>query len=181
MARARRGRAASNPLWAYSLRLYRKPGVAPACIALQDRCGVDVNVLLFCLWMGACGRGVAPAAMRLAVGVSREWTAHVVAPLRQTRRFLKPLGVPAFRRAVARVELAAERLEQDMLVRLAPRAGRAPLRPSLAAARQAAANIARYSTYWRRAPRAADISDLLRILSAGFPGAGADELRPGLR
>ncbi len=47
--------------------LYRQPGVADACIALQDECGVDVNVLLFFLWLAAdkklipalqCARGM---------------------------------------------------------------------------------------------------------------------------
>lgn len=181
MARGRRARTAANPFWAYSLRLYRRPGVAPACIALQDRSGVDVNVLLFCLWMGASGQTLTPAAARLAAALSRVWTANVVAPLRQTRRFLKPLELPKFRQAVANVELAAERLEQDLLLNVAPRIVAAPAHPPRAAARRAATNLARYADHWRRRPNAADIADLLRIFTTAFPDADPGELRERFR
>jgi len=38
----------ADRFWAFSLALYGKPGVAPALLGLQDRLGVDVNLLLFC-------------------------------------------------------------------------------------------------------------------------------------
>ncbi len=156
----------ANPLWTYSLRLYKRPGVAPACIALQDRLGVDVNLLFFCLWMAASGRRLTPATLRLAAGFARVWTTNVVGPLRGTRRFLKPLDLPKLRGAVAQVELAAERAEQDLLVRLAPRpAGR----HQGDGAQQAMENLARYAGYWRKRPRPADRRDVLRILRAAFP------------
>ncbi|HTY69964.1 MAG TPA: TIGR02444 family protein [Alphaproteobacteria bacterium] len=155
----------ANPLWTYSLRLYKRPGVAPACIALQDRLGVDVNLLFFCLWMAASGRRLTPATLRLAAGLARVWTTNVVGPLRGTRRFLKPLGLPKLRGAVAQVELAAERAEQDLLIRLAPPSRR----PAVDAAQHAMENVARYSAYWRKRPRPADRRDLLRILRAAFP------------
>lgn len=181
MARERRARPESNPFWTYSLRLYRQPGVAQACIALQDRSGVDVNVLLFCLWMGASGQTLTAAAARLVAGLSQAWSGNVVTPLRETRRFLKPLELPNLRNAVAAVELAAERVEQDLLLTVAPRRVTAPARPPAAAARRAAANVARYAKHWRRRPRGADIADVLRILTAAFPGSHLDELRAALR
>ena len=39
-----------SPFWRFSLQLYRLPGVAEACIELQEKCGADVNLLLFLLW-----------------------------------------------------------------------------------------------------------------------------------
>ena len=39
-----------NPLWAFSLRHYARPGVKASCLALQDAHGLDVNVALACLW-----------------------------------------------------------------------------------------------------------------------------------
>jgi uncharacterized protein (TIGR02444 family) len=165
MARRRGTRATANPLWTYSLRLYKRPGVAPACIALQDRLGVDVNLLFFCLWMAASGRRLTPATLRLAAGLAQVWTANVVGPLRGTRRFLKPLELPKLRGAVAQVELAAERAEQDLLVRLAPR----PRRRAGDAAQHAMENVARYAGYWRKRPSPADRRDLLRIVRSAFP------------
>ena len=41
--------------WAFSLDVYGRPGVAPACLALQDRHGLDVNLLLFCCWAASQG------------------------------------------------------------------------------------------------------------------------------
>ncbi len=180
MPPARGPRSSANPFWAYSLRLYRKPGVAAACLGLQDRLGVDVNLVLFCLWMGANGQTMTPAAMRLAAGLSRVWTVNVVAPLRGVRRFLKPLELPQFRGAVARVELAAERVEQDVLWRIAPR-GMRTARRSRGDARYAAANLARYIGYWPRGPRAADRKALGDILQAAFPAARAAEFSIRLR
>ena len=162
----RAARSTANPLWTYSLRLYRRPGVAPACIALQDRLGVDVNLLFFCLWMAHSGRTLTPAALRLAAGLARVWTTNVVGPLRGTRRFLKPLDLPKLRGAVAQVELAAERAEQDLLVRLAPRPSK---RRSRDGAERAVTNIARYAAYWRKAPGAADRRALLHVVRAAFP------------
>lgn len=172
MPRPRGRRPPANPFWAYSLRLYRKPGVAAACIGLQDRLGVDVNLVLFCLWMAACGQTVTPATMRLAAGLSRVWSANVVAPLRGVRRFLKPLELPKLRGVAARVELAAERVEQDLLWRIAPR--RAPARRQQRDdAGYAAINLARYVEHWPRAPRAADREALSQILRAAFPDVRA--------
>ena len=47
-----------HPFWDYSLRTYACEGVAAACLAFQDRFRIDVNILLFCSWIGHSGRGV---------------------------------------------------------------------------------------------------------------------------
>jgi hypothetical protein len=38
--------ALDNPAWAFCLTLYRAPGVADELLALQDRIGLDVSLLL---------------------------------------------------------------------------------------------------------------------------------------
>jgi len=40
-----------NPFWDFSLAVYRRPGVAAACLRLQDEAGVDVNLLLYFCWL----------------------------------------------------------------------------------------------------------------------------------
>ena len=57
-----------NAFWRFSLRTYRAPGVEAACLALQERCGADVNLLLFCGWVGREGRVLDEASLRSAVG-----------------------------------------------------------------------------------------------------------------
>ena len=46
-----------HPFWDFSLRVYGSEGVPEACLVLQERHGIDVNVLLYCFWLGASGRG----------------------------------------------------------------------------------------------------------------------------
>ena len=57
----------AHPFWDFSLALYRKPGVAAACLRLQDGPGLDVNLLLYACWTAANGAGLAAPQ----IGVSR--------------------------------------------------------------------------------------------------------------
>ena len=145
----------ANPLWRFSLAHYRRRGVAMACLALQDRAGVDVNLLMFALWHGASGRGRLdrPALRRIVRAVSA-WQKWVVAPLRDLRRRLKPLTedpalgplrwpISRLRAEVKRLELEAEQTEQAMLFAMV----KPPNRPPTAGAtrnRAARQNVARY-------------------------------------
>jgi uncharacterized protein (TIGR02444 family) len=176
VARSRaRPASARNPFWAYSLRLYRKPGVAPACLGLQDRLGLDVNVLLFCLWTASRGLPLAPRTMAAAVDMSLMWSANVVRPLRSVRRFLKPMQLPAFRGQVARAELAAEKLEQMLLFGLLAQSPERPAgKPS---GDVAGANLGRYLRRARLRLRAADTADLIAIVTSAFPDADGRRLR----
>src|SRR5437764_10606198 len=115
-----------SPFWRFSLRFYREPGVADACIALQEEAGVDVNLLLFLLWQATRGRELSPgevADLERRIGPWREMT---VVPLRNVRRALKsPPGLvavqtgEAFRTRIKAVELEAERLQQEAMFEIA--------------------------------------------------------------
>ena len=110
-----------NEFWRFSLRVYRAPGVPDECIAVQERYGVDVNLMLFCAWVGAeCRRAMTQdelASCRAAVG---EWHERTVKPLRAARQTMKGLaGVEPLRTQVKGLELEAERIEQTMLFEVA--------------------------------------------------------------
>ena len=78
--------AQGSPFWRFSLRFYREPGVAEACIALQEEAGVDVNLLLFLLWHATQARRLSAdevATLEQKIGGWREAT---VIPLRALRR-----------------------------------------------------------------------------------------------
>jgi uncharacterized protein (TIGR02444 family) len=141
--------AQGSPFWRFSLGFYRQPGVAEACIALQEDAGVDVNLLLFLLWLASERRQL--SAVEVAELESRiaAWRDTAVIPLRNLRRALKtppPLiaagNGEAFRTRIKAVELEAERLQQEAMYDLA----RASPPGTEAAAPQtaAAANIAAY-------------------------------------
>lgn len=121
----------ANPFWEFSLEFYGRPGVAQACLALQDEAGLDVNLLLFCIWAARGGPGsLTPAALERAISASAAWRLQVVGPLRAARRAAKGLGgehALAFRDDLAATELAAERVEQWLLYESLP--GRNPRSP----------------------------------------------------
>lgn len=128
-----------SEFWRFSLALYRMEGVGAACVALQDGHGLDVNILLFALWLGSKGRSVSAGELAEADAAVREWRAEAVVALRGVRRFLRTppaaiddQGAAALRERVKAVELESERLQQEALfaLRPAPAWGRAeaPLR-----------------------------------------------------
>ena len=55
-----------SPFWTFSLGYYRGAGVSEACLELQDNCGVDVNVVLFLLWMASQKRMLAADQVKVA-------------------------------------------------------------------------------------------------------------------
>lgn len=113
-----RDEAAGEAFWRFSLALYARPGVADALIALQDRAGRDVNLLLFGLWLGATrGREIDAGGMAAAAATIAALN-RVVAEARALRRRLKSAADPdlaALRRGVLWLELAAERRVQHRL------------------------------------------------------------------
>ena len=117
----------ASPFWWFSLKLYAERDFAGACLALQDRHGVDVNVLLFMLWAAQHGRRIEEDGVRAIVAAVDGWRQSVVTPLRTARRFLRtpPADVQAgpaatLRQRIQDAELEAERLQQEMLYRLFP-------------------------------------------------------------
>lgn len=128
-------------LWAFSTDIYERQGVADICLALQDKFGLDVNLLLYGCWRG---ERLSEPEMAAAMELVANWRDEIVRPLRRLRRLLKP-GFPpipendlqVFRHRVAEVELEAERLQQQVL----ESAGADALAPNAASA---AANLATY-------------------------------------
>jgi len=113
---------AETPFWRFSLKFYRQPSVSEACIALQDDHGVDVNLLLFLLWLASDDRQLSAEEVKMLDDNVRAWRELTIIPIRDVRRKLK--GAPtlvepdvqeAFRNRVKAVELEAERLQQEAL------------------------------------------------------------------
>jgi uncharacterized protein (TIGR02444 family) len=120
------GSYAEGAFWQFSLAFYAQAGVAPSCLRLQDEHGLDVNMVLFCLWAGRRGRRLERLQLQDIAAQSRRWQRHAVAPLRQVRRWLKsePAAdgpkVAALRDGIKTLELRAEAIEQERLGRHLP-------------------------------------------------------------
>ena len=113
---------ADSTFWSFTLGLYGKPGVAPALIGLQDRLGLDVNMLLYCCWAGADGRVLSRDDLKAVEAVAEPWQSEVVRPLRALRRRLKggfgamPTDrVQAYRKRVNELEIEGEHIAQNAM------------------------------------------------------------------
>ena len=161
--------SSDSPFWQFSLRFYRRVGVSDACILLQDECGVDVNLLLFLLWLGNSRQQLSVSELAGIEEKSRVWAQTVVGPLRAARRALKSEGAlidkgaaEPFRTEIKAIELEAERLEQEALYHVAQNPGLGFFAPSVETAVRA--NIELYETLLGRKLANGAIDILLRAI-----------------
>jgi len=158
----------TSPFWTFSLSLYRMEGVAPACIELQDSAGVDVNILLFALFLAAKGRALEAADIAEMDAALKGWRDDVVIPLRGVRRVLRSpeksidaAQAAALRERIKAVELEAERLQQEALHALRPTEAWGVAQPPASAA---PANVAAYAAYLGAVLPAAAVETMLAQL-----------------
>lgn len=142
---------AAAEFWRFSLTVYGYPGVPPACLVLQDQFGRDVNLALYCCWLGASGRGrLSRAALDDSDRAIAPWRREVVEPFRAARRAIKAATMPGTENLYAKakaVELDAERTLQSRLAERAP-----PVDASLPATERLDAAIANLTLYVGDAP-----------------------------
>jgi uncharacterized protein (TIGR02444 family) len=175
-----------NPFWDYALALYRRPGVEAACLELQQRHSLDVNLVLLCCWLARRGIVADEVVLDRIARAAEAWQEQFVRPVRAVRGRLKtalrepqPGSIPArwpeltgaLRQRVLALEIDGERLEQLLLAELA--AEFAPTTsPGVALA---SANLAGYRRF---AP--SDRPALTALLQAAFPDGPASEVAASL-
>ena len=105
-----------TPLWDFSIAVYGGDGVEGECLDLQERYGLDVNVLLLAAYAGVVeGVRLTAADFAAANATVAGWQADVVRPLRQARRGLKGKNAETLRSQVKASETEAEKTEQVLL------------------------------------------------------------------
>ena len=108
-------------LWDFSLLHYALPGVAEACLQLQDGHGANVNLLLWCVWLEQRGLVLNKVRLRKAQKRIHAWDEHYVIPLRHLRRGMKvefgtaETGIEQLRSQIKQAELLAEKQLQILL------------------------------------------------------------------
>jgi len=114
-----------SPFWNFSVAVYGASGVEGESLTLQDQFGLDINLVLFCTFLGAA-HGIALtlddiAAARQEIG---PWHQDIVSTLRAARRRLKTIelrdagaakAAADLRSQIKAAELESERIEQTML------------------------------------------------------------------
>jgi uncharacterized protein (TIGR02444 family) len=109
--------------WDFANQLYAQPGVADACLWLQDQRDLDVMVMLFCLWAGHRQGALDQAALQQLCAANEPLRRTVITPLRAARRWLKQQNgngnsdrtVATLYTAIKANELLAEQLQAQRL------------------------------------------------------------------
>ena len=174
---------ARNPFWDFSLAVWGREAVEPACLALQARHGIDVNILLFCGWAGRRGRNLDAADLGRLIDAARPWREAAVLPLRALRIWLKTQAVApnepaeALRQRIKACELEAEAIQQALLVAAIAVPEGAVSEGAVSGGgggpALTAANLSTYLAVLGIAPGADDTADLTDLLRGCHP-----ELRP---
>ncbi len=177
-----------HPFWDFSLRIYGNDGVPAACIELQERRGIDVNLLLFSAWIGESGRGVlAESDLEAALAVTTAWNRDIVCALRVIRDRLKG-GMPPIptersgilRKMILDIEVKSEHVEQIALATAVSR----PADPAIAAERRCDDAVMNIAIYFRRhgfTPDAKDAEQAAIVLDPAFPEIGRAALEQKCR
>jgi uncharacterized protein (TIGR02444 family) len=111
--------AKGNPFWEFATWAYSQPGVDKAMLSLQSRMGVDINMVLFCVWLAYRGSNGNDLAQHLAgaLKMSRAWQRDLVEPIRMCRENLKVIieGPDLFGRNREAATALRERLKANEL------------------------------------------------------------------
>lgn len=158
----------ANPFWVFSLSVYGRDGTAPACLALQDLKGLDVNLLLFCCWAGVAGQRLEPAELEELIAAVRPWRTEIIEPLRAVRRQLGKGGAhegadSALLEKLKAAELESEAVQQRILFECLP------LESGEASEEIAAENLKTYVKLLGVDCDSAATADLAAVLRGAFP------------
>ena len=171
----------ASAFWTFTLAVYRKEGVSPACIALQDRLGLDVNFLLLCLYAGTRGRALSADDFARAEARAAPWRKNVIHPLRAVRRWLKEQQLlekapsDQLRRGVLGYEIESEGVQQRLVE------AAVPIPAGASSASTAAGNLMAYLAWARAKPGEPDQADLAILLSQVFAPLSRDDATALLR
>lgn len=117
---------APDRAWDFILALYDAPGVAPACLGLQERHELDVTALLFCAWIATMREEPLGDRIQELLAEAREWHGSVILPVRRARRrakagasVLQATETEALYRGLLAAEVECEHAEFLLLVRRA--------------------------------------------------------------
>lgn len=165
-----------NEFWDFATRLYARGGAKDACLELQDRHGLDVNVVLFCCWVASSGRGTfRNGELEHALACVAQWRERVTGVLRTLRNDLKDGMPPApkplsddLRRVIVESELHAEHIAVLILHQSVERAGTGTFDP-VQQLDDSVANLLRYFTHAGAGTEKNEIQLMVEVLAAAFP------------
>ncbi len=174
----------TGEFWQFTLECYGREGVQSAVIALQDQRNADVNVMFYCCWIAASGRGVLSADdVRCADAAIDAWRREVTIKLRSIRSDIKATpalwalaGAADVRGKVLGAEIQSEQVTQDILESMAPAAAAGVT----SAVTNAVANLRTYFAARAIETDASDRDHLVSLLCGTLPASNEFEIREQL-
>ncbi len=115
------GKKTLNPesFWQFSLSLY--PVVKEVCLQWQDNFGVNINLLLFLLYLDKQQQSLSESQLQKLEDLLKHFSTEVTQSIRALRRTLPSPWLESdmqqpLRQQLLSTELAAEKLEQQLLI-----------------------------------------------------------------
>lgn len=103
-------------LWTFCLSFYAFPQVESLCLELQDRGGMNVNSLLWAMWLDRMASPISPDIWEHGHDKTASWRRWIILPLRRLRlRLPKRRPWLGIRRWVQSREIGAEKRELEQL------------------------------------------------------------------
>jgi uncharacterized protein (TIGR02444 family) len=109
----------AEQFWSYSLNLY--PAIKDLCLHWQDHLGVNINLLLFLLYLDKQQQSLSEKQLQQLEELLVRFSREVTQSIRTLRRTLPSPWLESemqhpLRQQLLNTELAAEKLEQQLLV-----------------------------------------------------------------
>ena len=86
----------NSDFWNYSSQLWTLPGVEKICLDLQNQKQANVNILLFCCWLGDQKRSLDSGHINVLLDSIESWQTIII-PLRESRQLMQEsmIAMPA--------------------------------------------------------------------------------------
>ena len=114
----------ASQFWDFSLAYYKYSDSAELMLELQNSHNLDVNLILFSLWIGSChGSRLEQTHFHILDNAIEGWRANITQPLRNIRQSCKHLGDldattrNSFTKMAANIEIRSEHACQAILTR----------------------------------------------------------------
>jgi uncharacterized protein (TIGR02444 family) len=113
-----------DSFWSYSQIQYTQPDVEEYCLELQNTYRGNVNILLFCSWLGYCGIKISTKDVILAIRTIKDWDLNIVQSLRRARKYYTGSSVliknnNKIKSDLKKLELISEKSVQNTLCKWA--------------------------------------------------------------
>ncbi|MCW9047989.1 MAG: TIGR02444 family protein [Gammaproteobacteria bacterium] len=86
----------TSELWNYSTQIWTLPEVEAICLILQDNYDANVNILLYCCWIGDKNLSLNDDDLQTIIDTVQPWQT-IIKPLRDSRKMMKQqlIALPA--------------------------------------------------------------------------------------